>query len=66
MTDDAVRNQRRFPDPEICRTRSVVNAVTFSECLAKDPVSCKYAVSFDLALFCRHPDRRNFEMAGPS
>jgi hypothetical protein len=64
MIDYMVSDQRHLPDPEKCRTRPVVNAVTFSECLAKDPVSCKYAISFNLAFFCRHPDRRSFKTAG--
>ena len=39
MTDNKVSDQGHLPNPEKCRTSSVVNAVTVSEYLAKDPVS---------------------------
>ncbi len=64
MTDDPVNNQRRLPDPEICRTRYLGDILKFSECLVKEPDSCEFAVRFGSTDFCRHPNRRSFEKSG--
>jgi hypothetical protein len=61
MTDETVRNQRRLPDPEICRTRYLGCNFPFSYCLAENPDTCKHAVRSGSGVFCRHPDRRSFE-----
>ena len=61
MTNDTVRNQRRVPDPEKCRTRYLWPPLDFSECLVKNPDGCEYAVHFGSGVICRHPDRRSFE-----
>ncbi len=68
MTVSTVGDQRRLPDPEICRTRFLGDTLDYSDCLVKNPDSCGFAVRFSLGtfFFCRHPDRRSFEKAGPS
>jgi hypothetical protein len=64
MTNDAVSNQRRLPDPEICRTRYRGKVLDISNCLMEDPSGCKYAATFGSSIICLHPDRRSFEKAG--
>jgi hypothetical protein len=64
MTNETASNQRRLPDPEICRTRCLGPTLYISECLVQDPYSCEFAVRFGSANFCRHPDRRSFENTG--
>ncbi len=65
-TDDKVSKQRRLPDPQICRTKYLGQALDFSKCLVANPEVCKYAVSFSGGVICDHPHRRWFEKAGPS
>jgi hypothetical protein len=61
MTGDTVSNQRRLPDPEICRTRYLGQPLDFSKCLVKDPNGCEYAVRYGSGIYCHHADRRSFE-----
>jgi hypothetical protein len=60
MTNDAVSNQRRRPDTEICRTTYVAQS-DLLQCLVEDPDACEFAIRFDSGVICRHPDRRDFE-----
>jgi CheY-like chemotaxis protein len=61
MTDDTVSNQRRLPDPEICRTKHLEHSLGSSVCLVKNHQDCKYARRFYSSIFCYHPDHRSFE-----
>ena len=61
MTDDTVSNQRRLPDPKICRTAYLGQSLDFSDCLVENPEACKYALRFGSGILCRHPDQRSFE-----
>jgi hypothetical protein len=63
MTDETVNNQRRLPDPEICRTRSERHTFGSTDCLVENPSGCEYAVRSVSGFHCYHPDRRNFEKA---
>ena len=66
VTDSTVSDQRRFPNPQKCRTRYLGRILDLSDCLMGNPDLCKYAVSFGFAVYCYHPDRRSFEKAdGP-
>ncbi len=64
MTDNAVSNQRRLLDSEICRTRYLGDYLPFSSCLVENPESCKHALRCGDAFVCTHPDRRSFEKTG--
>jgi hypothetical protein len=59
--EETVSNQRRLPDPKICRTRYLGQSLDLSKCLMENPDLCEYAVRFDSGVCCRHPDRRSFE-----
>jgi hypothetical protein len=61
MTDNTVSEHRRLPNPERCRTRFLGEALVYSDCLLINHDGCKYALRYGLGVFCRHPDRRNFE-----
>ena len=63
--DDTVSKQRHIPDPKICRTRSERHPFDFTDCLVESPGGCEYAVRSVSGFHCYHPDRRNFEKAGP-
>ncbi len=65
VADDTVTNQRRLPDPEICRTRHLGQTLDYSSCLVENSDSCEHAVRFGSSVFCRHPDRRSFEKTDP-
>jgi hypothetical protein len=62
--DNTVRNQKRLPDPEICRMRYLWEGFDFSACLVENPNSCKHAFGFGFGFLCCHPDRRSLEKAG--
>jgi hypothetical protein len=64
MTDNTVSDQRHLPNPERCRTRFLGATLTFSDCLVINPEACKHALRYGFGVFCRHPDRRNFEKKG--
>jgi len=64
MTDETLSNQRRLPDPEICRTRYLWQGLEFSACLVENPNSCKHALRFGFGFFCRYNDRHGVEKAG--
>jgi hypothetical protein len=64
MTDDTVSNQRRFPDPEKCRTRYLGKSLGFTKCLMENSDACPYAVRFASGVSCYHPDRRSFDRTG--
>ena len=64
MTDGTVSNQRRLPNPKICRTRYLGQALDFSKCLVGNLEACKYAVSFSGGVICSHPHCRWFENTG--
>ena len=63
MTDRTVSNQKRLPNPKICRTRYLERSPDLLECRVENPDACKYAVRFSSGLICHHPDRRGFEKA---
>jgi hypothetical protein len=56
-------DQRRLPDPEVCRTRYLGALFGFSDCLAESPGRCVYSLKFNDGFLCRHPDRRKFELS---
>jgi hypothetical protein len=60
-TADTVSNQRRLPDPKVCRTKYLGQALDFSKCLVGNPEACKYAVSFSGGVICNHPYHRWFD-----
>jgi len=60
MIEGAV-SVRHLPDPEICRTRYLGEALPFSDCLVENPNGCEYARRFPYCVSCCHPDRRKFE-----
>jgi hypothetical protein len=62
--DNTVRNQRRLPDPEICRTRSERQTFGSTDCLVENPSGCEYAVRSVSGFHCYHPDRHCFAKAG--
>ena len=59
-TDNTVRNQRRLPDPELCRTGYLGKSLDLWKCLVESPEACEYAFRFSNGIICHHPDRRNF------
>jgi hypothetical protein len=65
MTDDTVSNQKRLPDPKLCRILWVDQFLDLSKCLVEDPDACEYGVRFGFSIYCYHPDRYRFEKAGP-
>jgi hypothetical protein len=65
MTDEIANTQRHLPDPEICRTMYLGQALNLSECLVENPDSCEFAARFYASVFCWHPERRTFEKADP-
>jgi len=60
-TDDTGNIQSRLPDPKICQTKYLGQALDFSKCLVENPEACKYAVGFSGGVICDHPHRRWFE-----
>ncbi len=64
MTDEIANNPRYLPDPEICRTRYLGQALDLSECLVTNPDSCEFGARCDGSVVCRHPDGRRFEKGG--
>jgi hypothetical protein len=66
MTDETVRNHKRLPDAEICRTRYLGPSLDLWKCQVENPETCEYAFRFDTEIICHHPGRRSFEMTGPS
>ena len=63
-TDATVSNQRRLPNPKLCRTRYLERSPDLLECRVENPDACKYAVRVSSGVICRHPDRRSFEKTG--
>jgi hypothetical protein len=61
MSDNTVSQQRRLPDPEICRTRYLLYTLGFTQCLVENPDACKYAERSASGVYCEHPDRRKFD-----
>lgn len=55
-----------LPDPQLCRTRYLGQALGLSECLVKNPFHCPYARQFEGSFFCCHPDCRKFERPPPT
>ena len=64
MTDETVNNQRRLPDPEICRTRYERQSFGSTDCLVESPGGCEYAVRSVSGFHCYHPDRHSFAKTG--
>ena len=64
MTDETFSNQRRLPDPKICRTRYLGQSLDSSDCLTENPETCQHALRFGSGTLCRHPDHRTFAKAG--
>jgi hypothetical protein len=60
--DDTVSNQRRLPDPKVCRTKYLGQALDFSKCLVENPDACPYAVSFSSGVICNHLHHRWFDI----
>ena len=60
MTDHTVSNQRRLPDPELCRTGYLGESLDLWKCLVESPEACEYAFRFGNGIICHHPHRRNF------
>jgi hypothetical protein len=50
-----------LPDPQVCRTRFLGQALGLSECLVKSPSHCPYVSQIENSFFCCHPDCRKFE-----
>ena len=63
MTDETLSNQRRLPDPEICRTRYERQTFGSTDCLVENPCCCEYAVRSVSGFHCYHRDRRTFGKA---
>ena len=63
MTVDTVNNQRRLPDPEICRTAFGEGVPVFSFCMVHTPDGCRHTSRLGSFVLCLHPDRRKFEKA---
>jgi len=61
MIDTTVSNQRRLPDPGICRTKCLGQPLDLSKCMVENPEGCQYAVAVRSSFLCHHPDRRSFE-----
>ena len=61
VANDTVSNQRRLPDPEICRTRHLGPSLDLSKCLVENSNGCVYAVRYGSGVYCHHHDRRGFE-----
>ena len=61
MIENAASVQKRFPDPDRCRTKYLGQTLPFSDCLVEDPDGCEYALRFPHCVSCNHPDRRKFE-----
>lgn len=64
MSDGTVSNQRRLPDPEVCRTEYLGRSLVLSKCLVENPDLCRSALDFGFGVYCSHPDRRSFEKTG--
>jgi hypothetical protein len=65
-TGDTVGNQKRLPDPEICRTKYLNPYIIFSDCLVENPSGCEHAVNLGSGVRCYHPGRRSFEATSPT
>ena len=65
MTDETVSDQKRFPDPEQCRTIYLGQSLGFTRCLVESPDGCEYAVRSVSGFHCYHPDRHTFGKANP-
>jgi len=65
MIDNTASEQRRLPDPRICRTRYLGKSLGFTDCLVDNPDGCEYALRLASGVICRHPDRREFDETHP-
>ena len=65
ISDNTVSNQRRLPDPEICRTRHERQIFGSTDCLVESPDDCEYAVRSVSGFHCYHRDRHTFGKANP-
>jgi hypothetical protein len=53
---DAVKNTHVLPDPKICCTKTLEIGTTYGDCLVKNPMGCRYAVSYGNGYhLCHHP-----------
>lgn len=56
-----MKSYRNMPDPDVCKTRHVIEGY-YNCAVGKDDVKlCPYALPFGYGYFCRHPGCSNFE-----